>query len=1233
MIASFAGYRVRRVLGRGGMGVVYLAEDDTTGELLALKTLRGSRAQALRGIRREIDALKRLNHPGVVKMISAGVEDDMPWYTMEFLEGKTLQEHLTVRQSRRTDGSDEGAATVTAELTSVQVENAESPSSEGVRGRNLGNEYDYETQELLRWAGQILQVLAYVHGEGIVHADVKPSNILITESGNAVLVDFGIVFGGGDRTDAQDLAQVGMRQGTVKYMSPERLRGQLFDGRADLYAMGCILYEILVGHPPFRSGGKRGIIRSHLEEVPSRVADLAPVHAAALSDVVAALLAKEPRNRPGYAQAVLGVLMSGGVVCEAYSGAPNPKPHLFLPSMVGREPVFQLLCERMDRAKAGHGGVVLLGGEEGVGKTRLAAEVVRRARSRGALVLSGSSSFKRSDGRVGGSGPPLHIFAPVFRQIADASLEGADVGVEDLTLRRAKVLAPYAPFLAKLALAECSDPPSQLPPEEARLRVFHTLWEYIGSFTNERETVLVLDDLECADGLSVAALRFLLRRGFGGRSWLVLGLYTAEYVGDWLAEFQEIPGVPSVRLDPLSEQDVHGVVEEMMGLADVPRALMPFVLEYSQGNPLFVSTCIRSAVDNGFLGLDEDGRWLWSRGRTAEMLVAPAPIRLQTMVNLRLETLNSALQEVCRTLAIFGLEAEVDLVRQVGKFEEGFLFEALDVMEERGVVQSVNPNRVRFLHPVFRETVEKTMASDELIRRHGLVAEELSRMAVEGREVDRAQIAWHWERANEKARARDAYWHAGKEAARRYAYLDARKSYERGFSLCGRRSRRIVLRELEFVQEVLVPQRLHEEISRWCEKIIEGTAAAAWPRQRLEGLRLRGASALSLGRYREARTDLHRAVEGFRAERDQDGTCLTLRALAGLEMREGQMEEAEHCLQQARIAAKATGNALAEAGVLADLALHAYQCRDFSASLGFLERALPYFREGDEVHETVRSLMHQGLAHDALGQWNLAVACHSEALELCSATGNRRYEAKILGNLSIVWSKRGETNQALDAQRRALEIFAEAGDRKSVGVVLVNMGATWSTSGDFVEASSCYQQALEVHRVFGDRRREANTLGKMAVLSLRCGELDDAARLFDRSMEIYKTVDKPEGLATVQVARARMLRLVREGDEAGTALAEAMSWCEHSGREHWELLVRFEMAHLALVDGESVTDTLDAADRFMERTGLVSGSELGLALKRLRRAAECDESERFRGESAEELGEQLIRSLRAYRSE
>jgi tRNA A-37 threonylcarbamoyl transferase component Bud32 len=254
-VALAGRYEVDRVIGRGCMACVYRARDRQHGRDVAVKVLRPELAAALGTERflREIRIEAGLQHPHILPLHDSGDADGLPYYVMPFVEGETLRERI-----RR-----EGPLPVA---------------------------------DAVRIAREVADALAYAHGHGVVHRDIKPANILLS-GGHAVVADFGVARA--IRSAGEDvLTEAGMAVGTPEYMSPEQGSGDTrVDGRSDIYALGCVLYEMLAGDPPFTGRTPQAVMARHRHDPPPSLAVVRPTLPATLQATIETALAKVPADR------------------------------------------------------------------------------------------------------------------------------------------------------------------------------------------------------------------------------------------------------------------------------------------------------------------------------------------------------------------------------------------------------------------------------------------------------------------------------------------------------------------------------------------------------------------------------------------------------------------------------------------------------------------------------------------------------------------------------------------------------------------------------------------------------------------------------------------------------------------------------------------------------------------------------------------------------------------------
>ncbi len=277
-------YRLEAKLGSGGMSTVYLARDEILDRPVAVKLMHDSMASEpdqLERFNQEARAVAKLSNPNVVAVIDAGEDDGRPYIVFEYVEGETLKQRIS-------------------------------------RGGAL------ESTEALAYAIEIAQALEVAHDRGMVHRDVKPQNVLIDSTGQAKLTDFGI----SRQLDEEGMTAEGKVVGTTDYVAPEQAMGNEVDTRADIYALGVVLYEMLAGDVPFKAANQVGVAMKHVTEDLPDLQVARPDLSAATAGVVERTTAKDPAQRYATAtelieelRAALEVeaIRSGGTSGEATS--------------------------------------------------------------------------------------------------------------------------------------------------------------------------------------------------------------------------------------------------------------------------------------------------------------------------------------------------------------------------------------------------------------------------------------------------------------------------------------------------------------------------------------------------------------------------------------------------------------------------------------------------------------------------------------------------------------------------------------------------------------------------------------------------------------------------------------------------------------------------------------------------------------------------------------------------
>ncbi|MEL6179852.1 MAG: AAA family ATPase, partial [Myxococcota bacterium] len=619
---------------------------------------------------------------------------------------------------------------------------------------------------------QVCHALGYVHGEGLVHCDVKPGNILVTPEQRALLVDFGLVVPFANRVDVRAMDKAGILAGSVSHISPEQIRGDALDARADLYAMGCVLYELFMGHPPFR-GTVSALLEQHLH---APVPAMSPSVATPLRALVRRLMSKDRNRRPGHVQAVIHALEQLEIRLPTTIALPKLRPYLYRPQLVGRRALLAQL--RAQLKPDAPGGLTVLSGESGVGKTHLVMSLIRDVRKSGRRkVFIGHGTRADTEGHH--TGLPLGLFAPILREVVDACAQHGPEAVEQVLGPEAAVLAPLLPFIARIPWVATLAPPAPLEAERARTRLFCALTRVLERVLGHEPALVVLDDIQWADELSLGALEYLSAE-LGAWPWRVVGTCRSEEMPAALRDLAERHTLLNVpRLD---RDEAELIVAQMLGQS--PDAdLVDMIAERSGGNAFFIAEYLRLAVDEGLLLLNAQGSWtLPDRDTSLDDL--PEPTTILELVTERLAHLTAPQHQICHAAAVVGRSVPRSLLVTLLDLTESQLGSSLRILQRRCILDiEQGTDRVRFVHDKLREVIYGALSPEARRPLHARVAEELVHRATEEIPVDWGGVGWHWAQAERPTQARAAYLKAARQAVEGYALADARRHYEAGLAL------------------------------------------------------------------------------------------------------------------------------------------------------------------------------------------------------------------------------------------------------------------------------------------------------------------------------------------------------------------------------------------------------------------------------------------------------------------
>lgn len=732
-------YQIFESIGQGGMGEVFRARDRLTGQIVALKSLLRAEAGSAQGtdavrlaiapgsdspaptldihlaLAREFRTLSSLRHPHIISVLDYGFDAQrMPFFTMELLPLPQTLLQAAADQPR---------------MQQVQL------------------------------LAQLLRALAYLHRRGILHRDIKPSNVLCLK-GQVKVVDFGI---SSSIRGSPELA------GTLEYMAPELLLGHPPSPGSDLYAVGVMFYQIWSGCFPYSRDSISRMVADVLgqtnawqtlspnilalldgfflaDAVPSGNPATALERLGSLAPIILRLLDRRLEVRYNSVVEVLADLARVVDQDLPIETEATRESFLVAAELVGRDAELARLQGALGAARAGRGGVWLISGESGVGKSRLIDELRSLALVQGVRVLRGQAV---SDGKSG-----LAIYTEALRALVlETELSELEAGV-------LKGLVPDLEGLLERPVVEAP----VLDAQGAGLRLRGTMETVL--FRLNQPTLLILEDLHWAAPDSLEFLRRLVGP-LDQRPLLVVGTYRNDERADLP---QEIAGAVTLHLGRLGRESVTALSWSMLGEAGKNSALVDLIIKESEGNAYFIVEVVRALAEEagsfGGVGL----------GQLPRSVVAGG---MQAVLQRRLGRVHPAAQRLLRLCAVAGRQVDLKILSQVSPASdlEAFLRDCAEA-----AVLEVSEQRWRFSHDKLRERLLTDLDKAERRDLHKQVAEGVEH-AYPAIGEHAAALAYHYEQAGVLDRAAHYAVQAGEQALQQGALAEAAAQFERGLQL------------------------------------------------------------------------------------------------------------------------------------------------------------------------------------------------------------------------------------------------------------------------------------------------------------------------------------------------------------------------------------------------------------------------------------------------------------------
>ena len=1076
-------YKILDTVGNGGIGIVYRARDVREDSIVALKLLNISGELAQRRFLREFDILSRVRHPRIVVSRRWGLHDGRPYFSMDYVDGRPLSDLIS----------------------------------------NVEYREKLKSAWLVPFVRQTGEGLAYIHELGVIHKDLKPSNIIISECDGqpeVTILDLGLARfkdAAGERLTPPEAAT-----GTLEYMSPEQIRGRGVDQRSDLYSLGVILYEILSGNPPFTGTDPATVLIKHLRELPCPPHLVADEISSGIEESVMKLLKKEPIDR----YSSVGSLLYDLTINEASGfheycdeATVTMLPVLgttdvpFLqPQFQGRQQEMKALWKILQDTREGVGHMILVSGSAGIGKTQVLEEFKAYARVNGMRVQTGRCY--ESGGQAFGP------FLEMLRDMAELpDIRGSDL---EASVRR---------VLTQIERPAPADQPDPYPAME-------TLSELLVDLSREAPTLVCIEDLQWADDLTLRFLDFMRRNP--DPAPFIFGLACRKVDEDPLP-----PGIDDLtngpdgtrvvhfHLQPLSMDETGCLAASLLGEQAVSEEEARRVFLETGGNPLFIVEMVRGAIADGSIWKDSAGNWNWPKSTEW-----PMPTGIMQAIELRLGRLQSSQRQVLEYASIFRGAFSFELISEVWCKDELDLLEKLDTNVNLGHLDDLQEpsGRYRFSHGLIRRAVYDGISESQRTFLHQEAGRALEKRLDCGATESLDELAYHFSRSNDLEKMALYVTESGRKALGMqyfsYALKQFRTVLKKGaFSPDAPVGiARGSVMHLDFLcaySEALCGCDRYEDARREMEGALQW-ASVEMPAQRANALRILGITYLKSGDYQRAESMLLEALELLENQGEDENELRVLGLLSNLYVVLNKKEVVARYSHLAAAKCREMGGSINEARALIHLGFAAQFTYLNDRSKKLLDSSLNLLENnGDRTHRH-NCLFLLGRAENRLGNFDRAEEIFLELKNSWAKRGSRIAEAGSLVYLGRIVLERGDTEAAEAHASAAVRLLSGAESPDEMCRAHALLAETLAQTGRVEEALAWAERAWRGVKYGGNVRAIAWTAkAKSLVAADRHEEVDS---LFEYASDAQGSPDGFEQVNLLVVAGSYYVERRRHAD-------------------------------------------------------------------------------------------------------
>lgn len=988
-------YEVISYIGKGANGEVFKVKDLKKDAIVALKTLSNQAEIFLALFKDEFNLLAHCKHLNIIEVYDFGfLPDRRAYFTMEFIDGMDILKFPE-------------------------------------------NKSYAEFSPLL---SQLLNGLGYIHSLGLIHCDLKPSNVLVTKDGKVKLTDFGLAFAG-DKMYSEKI------RGTLEYIAPEIIRGAHIDSRVDLYSLGVLLYEIATGYLPFEREKPIDLLKDHLFTIPETPQIKRLIFPKKFGEIILRLLRKDPNERFQNVEEIITTLgyekskLKKAKIIEIYN--------LRAATFINREPE----TKAWGKLYKDQRGCWIISGPRGLGKTRLLNEMKLYIQLQGGICIKSEKE------------PKPHIPFFTLSDILYPLIGQAKLYHKDL-------LKKYAPTITTiLSGTHTKGHPSTCESIANKNVLLKSLYEFIKEAISAVpfRITLLLDDLDKIDTETSDFLLYLFRYIKEVDLQFIMAIEDMSYLPSEIFASQFVYHLP---LKPLSPKATTEFINSILNI-NIKRfpSLFKKIWDSSQGNPLLIEETLNEALR---IGVIYRGAAVWQIAIENVEKIAPTQ-RLKDIYQKYLSFINEEDLKILQAGSVIGDEFNISYLSHILEDRPIDLLLKISLLKEKGLLKETYKDNIKELHfsqPVIRNLIYKNLPDHTRVSFHQKVGEILEETS-EKKMESLYQLAFHFSRANILDKAIKYSLEAADKAEETFSYTKAiefltpviaqiehiseEKNKNKLTGLLNKRGTDYirVSKFKEAEQDFLKMHNLSREIGDKEKEIL--------------ALLNLGLINTNYGNIKEALKYYQGALSISKEIKDQRHISKLLSNIGWCLISVGEIDKAKEYLDQSLQISQDIGYDVVSASNLHNIGyIYTLKSQD--------DEAIVKYREALELAERSKSYQLSAEICEAIGniyserdEYQNALKYYGEASEKFKKMEDLRSIAIITGNIALVHKKVYKYGRALNELQKALGLSREIGSAGFTAWCLGVTGELYQRIGNYFGAEENLLETINLAKKIGEK--------------------------------------------------------------------------------------------------------------------------------------------------------------------